>query len=102
MITRFKLFEKEKTFDPPKYKVGDYVEIQQYKETDIMVILDIQTIDYRDNVDREDRRAYQYEGGLEHVGYEEDEITFVMEEYIIRKLTLEEVELHKNMNKYNL
>lgn len=103
MITEFKIFEELIDNDTlPKYKVGDYVEIELYKDTTIMVITDIDTIVLNDHVAHTDRKIIQYEGEIERNDDIENEVIYVLEDNIIRKLTTEEVELYKNMEKYNL
>jgi len=70
-----------------------------------MIITDIDPIVLKDHVSHTDRRIIQYEGEIERNDDIENEIIYVMEEYIIRKLTPEEVEEYKlkqNINKYNL
>lgn len=103
MITEFKIFEELiDSTTLPLYQIGDYVEIELYKDTNIMLINDIDTIVLRDNVTHTDRKIFQYEGEIERNDDIENEVIYVLEQYVIRKLTPEEVELYKNMEKYNL
>ena len=67
-----------------------------------MIITDIDPIVLKDHVSHTDRRIIQYEGEIERNDNIENEVIYVMEEYIIRQLTKEEVELYKNQEKYNL
>lgn len=88
-----KLFE-DYYYNSPKYNVGDWVET---KRTTIMIITDIDTVARRGEKAQND--VYQYEGVLYNNA---DEFLYIIEEYIERKLTEEEIEIYKNTQKYNL
>jgi len=87
----------------PRYEVGDYVEIFtgefSKNKTDIMRIVNTVTIEYSN------RNVYQYEGVLiEDENNPDFDVNheFPTEDYIIRKLTPEEVELYRATKNYNL
>lgn len=106
MITNFKIFEEYD--NPPKYKIGDYVETysNEHKktETDVVRITNIDIIKHNG------RNIYQYEGisvdddddDLDEYTDLSDVISYYLEDYIIKKMTKEEVEIYKSTNKYNL
>jgi len=91
-MKHLQLFE-DYYYEKPIYSVGDWVET---KTGLIMIITDIDTV-----VKRGDRaeNVYQYEGVLYN---NVDNFCYYTEDYIIRKLTEEEVELYKNAQKYNV
>jgi len=108
MITNFKIFEDyTNALNKPRYNIGDYVEgfsnDFSNKEIDVMRIIDVIFV-----VEHDGRNVYQYECVLieDEVNENNPEFDvnhiFTTEDYIIRKLTPEEVELYRDTNKYNL
>lgn len=90
-----KYIKKYEQKSPPKYKLGDAIEIKEGSVHNYNVkYLVITDVDYIKN------DVIQYEGvNLFNPG---GDYFYILEEYIIRKLSDEEIELLKSSNKYNL
>ena len=104
-MKHLKIFETKDYTNKPKYNIGDYVETfpgeYSNKKTDIMRILD------RIIIKHEGRNVYQYQVVLiddedEYDNNGDINCEYPTEDYIIRKLTPEEVKLYRATNKYNL
>lgn len=85
-----KKFEKK---SPPKYKLGETVEVPRAIKQPVKYMI-ITDIDYINSY------TIQYEGVnlFDPAG----EYFYILEEYIIRKISDDEIELLKSSNKYNL